>query len=97
MEFGFPVISFRPTQTEARVDRFPSFGVDEWRLHRGAGSVIHHDISFADWQSAAMYRSMLIAARADHGTAFWNGVSRGTSDEIDFFKNEGKPLKVVTL
>lgn len=47
-----------------------------------------------DFRSAAMYRSMLIAERAQHGDLFWDGVSRGSAMEIEFFLAAGTPLRV---
>ncbi len=88
LERGGRVVSFRPVQP----DLF-TFAVQEWRLPNGG--LITHDITFEDWNSAAMYRSMLIAERADHGDAFWDGHSRGTMFEIDAFVGANKPLKVV--
>jgi hypothetical protein len=94
LEFGMPVISFRPVQLEARIDREPEYGVEEWRLHRGTGQVIRHEITFADFASAANYRSLLIAERAEDGMAFWDGISRGTGFEIEAFAIEGKVCEV---
>jgi hypothetical protein len=94
-EFGFPVISFRPVKIAGGLTEEDEFGVDEWRLYRGGGQVIHHrEPTWADWRSAAGFRSLLIAERADYGFAWWDGQSHGTSDEIDYFASAGKPLEV---
>lgn len=51
-------------------------------------------MTFADFVGAAMYRSMLIAERADHGDLFWDGFSHGSAMEQDFFAACDTPLKV---
>ncbi len=84
---GGRVISFRPFQQGDE-----DFRVHEWRMPDGG--MIEHDITFMDWTSAAMYRSMLIAERSDHGDAYWDGHSRGTMFEIDAFVGAGKKLTV---
>lgn len=97
LEFGIPVLSFRPKRLpDYNFD--PQYGVEEWRLHRGKGNVILHDISFADWSSAAHYRSLLIVERAAEATALRNaGWSPGTDFEIEMFTNAGKPVEVVKV
>lgn len=93
---GLPVISFRPVKRGGGVTTMDTYGVDEWRLHKGAGKIVHHDHpTWATWDGAALFRSMLIAERADEGFAFWDGFSRGTGYEIDFFAGEDTPLEVI--
>lgn len=97
MEFGMPVISFRPVQL-APVGFDPQYGVDEWRLYRGSGKIVnHYDPTWADWSSAAGFRSMLMAERADFGYAFWDGHSAGTGHEIGLFETANKSLEVIGL
>lgn len=94
LEIGIPVISFRPKQArDYGVD--PVFHVEEWRLHRGNGTVVvHNEPTWADWMSAANFRSMLMAERAEQGVAFQANDSRGTAHEIWLFEQAGKPLHV---
>lgn len=91
-EFGLPVISFRPVKVDDE-----TFAVDEWRMHRGQCKIVRDEITWADWQSAANFRSLLIADRSDEGYAFWDGFSRGTAYEIECFQNEEMPLIVADL
>lgn len=94
-EFGLPVISFRPVQIAGGQTEEAVYAADEWRMYRGGGQVIHHrHPTWMDWTSAAGFRSMLIAERAEFGFAWWDGRSHGTSYEIDCFANAGKPLEV---
>lgn len=94
-EFGLPVISFRPVRLPS-FDNDDVYAVDEWRLFRGSGKIVHHhEPTWADWSSAAGFRSLLIAERADEGIAFWDGRSHGTSDEIDYFAAANKPMEVI--
>lgn len=94
-EFGFPVISFRPVRLKD-YGFDPQYGVEEWRLHRGAGTIIpHNDPSWKDWQSAANWRSMLIAERAQAAVVFHHANSRGTAFEIELFEQADKPYDVI--
>lgn len=96
LEFGMPVISFRPVKIRGDLTTEDEYGVDEWRLYRGTGKIVRHDHpTWADWQSAAYYRSALIAERADFGLAFWDGHSPGTAHEIDLFAAEHKVLEII--
>lgn len=96
LEIGLPVISFRPAKRRDYND-YPAYGVDEWRLHRGSGTVIAHDEpTWADWQSAAQFRSMLMAERAERGLAFHAKGSRGTEFELHLFEIAGKFVHVET-
>lgn len=91
MEFGFPVISFRPVKIDDE-----RYGVDEWRLHKGQGKVVRDPGTWADWKSAAFFRSMLIAERArDGAVAFWDGFSYGTAFEIDLFRAAGVEPEII--
>lgn len=92
MEFGFPVISFRTVQIQPG-----EFGVDEWRLYRGRGDIVRHEITWATWASAAWFRGLLIAERADEGFAYWDGYSRGCAGEIDAFTASDTKLTVANL
>lgn len=95
-EFGFPVISFRPIKLKGDQTTEDEFGVDEWRLHRGKGEIVHHyEPTWANYGAAAHYRSWLLADRCDEGHAFWNGHSPGTSFEIDLLKGRDKLVQVV--
>jgi hypothetical protein len=95
MEFGLPVLSFRPVKLPDH-DDYPVYGVDEWRLFRGSGKIIHHhEPTWADWESAAGFRSMLAVERADEGIVFWDGHSRGAGEEIDYFEAAGKSCEVI--
>lgn len=94
-EFGLPIVSFRPVQLPP-VGTDEVYGVDEWRLFRGRGEIVHHhEPTWADWQSAAGFRSMLAVERAEAGVIFWDGYSRGAAEEIDYFEASGKPYEVV--
>lgn len=95
-EFGIPVISFRPVKLpDFGTDE--QYGVDEWRLYRGRGEIVHHHHpSWADWHSAAGFRSLLAVERADEGVVFWDGRSHGAAEEIDYFKAADKPCEVIT-
>lgn len=95
MALGGPVLSFRPARLLDE-GMEPRYGVEEWRLVPGGESalILHRDIIWTDFAGAAMWRSMLIAERAQHGDAFWNGHSRGTSLEIDLFVGANTNLKV---
>lgn len=96
MAFGMPVISFRPVKRATGLRDSDIFGVDEWRLFRGNGQIIHHDFpTWATWDGAAWHRGLLIAERAEFGFAFWDGYSRGTAREIDAFVAEGKELEII--
>lgn len=92
---GLPVVSFRIAETTRGL--YPEFCVEEWRLHQGQGAVIRHEPAWANWSSAQLYKSMLIAERADSADAFWNGQSRGTMEEISLFESHGVPHEVTTL
>lgn len=92
LEFGIPLVSFKPVQIDPE-----RYGVDECRFYRGKVTAHRLDITWADWGSAASYRSMMIADRADEGYAYWDGYSRGTSFEIECFQAEAKPLIVKNL
>lgn len=100
LEFGMPVVSFRPVRladfgVDFGVDE--QYGVDEWRLFRGKGDIVHHhEPSWADWSSAAGYRSMLMAERAEFGYAFWDGHSHGTGHEIALFEAVNKSVEVIS-
>jgi hypothetical protein len=95
LEFGMPVVSFRPVRlADFGVDE--QYGVDEWRLFRGKGDIVHHhEPSWADWRSAAGYRSLLAVERADEGVVFWDGRSRGAAEEVDYFAAAEKPCEVI--
>ena len=85
-----------------RPSRFPAsggdpvYGVREYRRTPAAPrpTPLAHELTFDDFRSAAMYRSMLIAERSDHGDLFWDGSSPGSAMEIQLFRNEDTPLKV---
>ena len=97
LELGLPVLSFRPKKLPDYHGE-PQYGVEEWRLHRGKGNVILHDISFADWKSAAQYRSLLIVERAGQATAIRQaGWSPGTDFEVEMFGHAGKPVEVIKV
>lgn len=92
--FGMPVISFRPVKLLTGAN--DEYGVDEWRLFKGAGTIVHHNApTWATWDGAAWFRGLLIAERADEGFAFWDGRSRGTAFEIDAFAAADTPLEIV--
>lgn len=95
IEFGIPMISFRPKRLpDYGVDA--QYGVDEWRIHRSAGTVIRiAEPAWADWKSAAQYRSLLIVERASEAVAFHHNDSRGTAFEIEMFEKAGKPVEVI--
>lgn len=97
MEFGLPVVSFRPVKlADHGID--PQYGVDEWRLFRGSGKIVHHhEPTWADYNSALTFRSLLLVERADEGVAFWDGRSSGTNFEIGLFESHEKSLEVVTV
>lgn len=94
LAFGLAVISFRPTRI-ADYNFDPQYAAVEWRLHRGSGTTIQHEPTWADWKSAANFRSMLIAERADEAVAFHHNASRGTAFEIELFDKAEKPIDVI--
>lgn len=97
-EFGFPVISFRPVKLKGDLTTADEYGVDEWRLHRGKGKIVHHHHpTWATYDSALAFRSWLLADRADEAVAFWDGRSPGTSFEIDLLEGRKIPLEVIKL
>jgi hypothetical protein len=95
LEFGLPVISFRVAQLGGGMQD-DEYRVEEWRLHRGTGSVVHHEPTWADWQSAVNYKALLIAERADTADAFHAHNSRGTAFEIECFAFSEVPCEVLT-
>jgi len=78
---GIPVCSLRPVEID-----YETFVVEEWRIRDGHGRIIRHPETWADWKSAAGYRSWLISERATECIAFWDGYSMGTKWEIEFFR-----------
>jgi hypothetical protein len=93
---NLPVVSFRPVKLKGAIDIADEYGVDEWRLFNGAGQIVHHyHPTWADWESAANFRSWLMADRGDQAVAFWDGFSRGTAFEIELFEGREKPCEVV--
>lgn len=95
-EFGFPIISFRPVQLKGSPTVEDEWGVDEWRLYRGQGRIIHHyRPTWATWQSAIYFRSWMLADRIDEAVAFWDGYSHGTAWEIEQIEGRGKPCEVI--
>jgi len=96
MDRGLPVVSFRPVKLKGAIDVPDEYGVDEWRLFNGAGQIVHHYApTWANWESAAFFRSWLMADRGDQAVAFWDGFSRGTAFEIELFEGREKPCEVV--
>jgi hypothetical protein len=93
MEFGIPVISFRIAQSGGG-QQDDEYRVEEWRLYRGTGKVVHHEPTWADWQSATNYKALLIAERADSADAFHANNSRGTAFEIECFGFNDVPCEV---
>lgn len=93
--FGLAVISFRPTRLADYHSIDPQFAAIEWRLHRGSGTTIQHEPTWADWTSAANFRSMLIAERAEEAVAFHHDKSRGTAFEIELFGKADKAVEVI--
>lgn len=86
---GGEVLSLRP------VKRPGFWTVERWEIGvQPRVYVMGNELEFEDWQSAIWWRSMLIAAIADQGVAFWDGRSRGTAATIDFFKAERKTCSV---
>jgi predicted Rossmann-fold nucleotide-binding protein len=95
-EFGMPVISFRPIKLKGDLTTEDEYGVDEWRLHRGQGKIIHHhQPTWATYEAALVFRSWLLADRATEAVAFWDGFSRGTAFEIELFEGREIPLQVI--
>lgn len=91
-EFGIPLLSLRPVQIGP-----DEYGVDEWRIFRGRAQIVREKLTFADWKSAAFWRSLLITDRVDEGYAFWDGYTPGTWHEIDMFQAADKKLVVANL
>jgi hypothetical protein len=91
-EFGLPIVSFRPVQINEE-----NFGVDEWRMYRGDAKIIRDEITWRDWQSAANFRSLLVADRCDEAYVYWDGYSRGTAYEIEMLQNENRPFFCANL
>ena len=48
-------------------------------------------------RAAPIRRNQQIAEYADEALAFWDGKSKGTRSCIDFFKKQGKPMRIVTV
>lgn len=95
VNMGMPVVSFRPVPLQP-FGYDEQYAVDEWRLYRGAGKIVpHYEPTWANWQSAAHFRSILIQERADEAVIFWDGRSPGSSFEIDLFRAAGKPLEII--
>jgi hypothetical protein len=95
LDKGLPVVSFRPVKLRGGMEIPDEYGVDEWRLFRGAGEIIHHHApTWATFEGAAWFRSVLMADRAEEGNAFWDGHSPGTQVEIGLFADAKKPCKV---
>jgi hypothetical protein len=96
LALGLPVISFRPKKLpNDGID--DQYGVEEWRLHKGAGTIIpHHRPTWAKWEGAAFYRSLLLIDRATDGVlAFQHNKSRGTEFEIDLARGRKRILEIV--
>jgi hypothetical protein len=95
IEYGMPLIIFKPVKLTGGLKE-DSYGVDEWRISGpGESSIVHHhEPTWADYQSALNYRSLLIEERAHEAQAFWDGRSRGTAFEIELFENAKKPCEV---
>ena len=78
---AIPVCSLRPLEID-----YETFVVEEWRIRDGHGRIVRHPETWADWKSAATYRSWILSERAGECIAFWDGYSHGTKWEIEFFR-----------
>lgn len=91
---GGRILSLRPGRLPAHNGE-PRYGVRDHRHSPGLDPVVVlHELTFDDFRSAAMYRSMVIAERSTHGDIFWDGASHGSAMEVDFFAAANTPLKV---
>lgn len=94
---GVPCIVFKPVKLGGDLEHEDWYGVEEWRIAPSGSSIVHHDTpTWADWQSAMNYRSLLMVERAGQGFAFQAEKSRGTQYEIDLFEMTGKDCPVQT-
>ena len=85
------VMSFRPYQVAG----------DEWRARKwtlgqypSVETLQDPHPCWASFSGAAFYRSLLIAQEADKALVYWNGRSRGTQHEIDFFAAANVPTYI---
>lgn len=89
---GGKIISLRVLRTNEG-----EFAVQRWEPSEALVWVPEALLTFADWKSAAYYRSWLMADEANIGVAFWNGRSSGTSLTLDRFRAQGKSCPVHSL
>ena len=89
IRLGLPVISFRVYSLSTE-----EHGIEEW--HMGAQPYVRKMLdhpTWANYESALMYRNTLIIQRADRVVAFRAAWSRGTTLAMDFARAAGKPLR----
>lgn len=88
---GGRVQSFRPKRLESG-----SYGVEVWNLggpEPSVGVLSEPHPTFADYRSAALYRNMLIAEKADRVVAFYRrNRSAGAAHTLDAARSERKPF-----
>ena len=91
LSLGGRVQSYRPKQLESG-----SYGVEVWNLgdmQPSVGVLGEPHPTFADYRSAALYRNMLIAEKADRVVAFYRrNRSAGAAHTIDAARSERKPF-----
>lgn len=96
LALGGKVQSFRIRKIAGDMTHEDVYAIEVWRLG-GEQPVVFMPQNEPTWATAASalyYRNLLIAEFADRGVAFWDGRSRGTSDAIDAFHAENKPIHV---
>jgi hypothetical protein len=86
---GGNIISLRPVRLDP--DRW---AVERWETKEQRVYIPLGHPEWADFNSAAFYRDMLIAEESDRGVAFRHNYSRGTGHTITFFETLGKPCAV---
>ncbi len=93
MALGGQVRSYRPVKTAGGMQE-DEYSIEVWSLGERPMVFIAPGPTFADFNSAATYRDMLIAEHADRGVAFRFNKSRGTTLTIGFFEVLDKPIHV---
>jgi predicted Rossmann fold nucleotide-binding protein DprA/Smf involved in DNA uptake len=84
---GGEAVSLRPVQVTPG-----SWGINELRFGQNPGSIRHTHPTWADVESALLYRNMLIVDRADRVVAFHANWSPGTAFSKAYARDRGKPI-----
>lgn len=92
-QLGGTVISFRPR----RIKGTDEFSYERHILEPGKPPVVwrpNDALTFLDWESAAFYRSWVMADEAERGVCWIHGWSPGSRFTIDRLRAQGKPVVV---